>query len=165
MTPKYVEVPGPNGIVRLSPEVAARNKAAAEEYQRKLKAHADAIAQTRARNERSAAQHAAALARHAEAVAKAASEKREYERQLANNAAEVAAYKMQTSKAAGDGRTFQATGAIRATRDEAMASLMGQNLPSISNVQCKEVTSYDPARWTCWGTYQQTATRGSSSKQ
>ena len=58
VTPKYVEVPGPNGIVRLSPEVAARNKAAAEEYQRKLKAHADAIAQTRARNERSAAQHA-----------------------------------------------------------------------------------------------------------
>jgi len=157
-SPKYVEVPGPNGVIRLSPEVAARNKTAAEEYQRKLKAVADTVAQAKADAERKAAQLAA--------------EKQKYELQLAANAAQVAAHKAKmdsynqsTTQAGGIERTFQATGAIRATKDEAMASLMGQNLPPISSVQCKEVTSYQPARWTCWGTYRQAVSQSSTSKQ
>jgi hypothetical protein len=84
--PKYVEVTGPDGkTIRLSPEVAARNKAAQQEYQRQIeehqrqtKARADAIAQA----ERDAAQN----------VAKAAAEKRAYEQKLAVNEAQVAAH-------------------------------------------------------------------------
>ena len=38
--PKFIEVAGPDGPIRLSPEVAARNQAAADEYRRKMEAHA-----------------------------------------------------------------------------------------------------------------------------
>ena len=166
--PKKVEVPGPDGAIRLSPEAVARNKAAEEESQRAAKERAEMIAHAKRE-----------AAKHAESVAKAAAQKleyerqvRDYERQLATNAAQVAAHKAQmetynknAAVAGGTERTFQATGAIRATKDEAMASLMGQNLPPITNVQCKEVTSYKPARWTCWGTYRQTVTQSSTSKQ
>jgi hypothetical protein len=84
--PKYVEATGPDGkTVRLSPEVAARNKAAEQEYQRKTEEHQrktkereEAIAQA----ERDAAQK----------VANAAAEKRAYEQKLAINEAQVAAH-------------------------------------------------------------------------
>ena len=167
-SPKKAEVSAPDGAIRVSPEAVARNKAAEEESQRAIKERAEVIAHAKRE-----------AAKHAENVAKAAAQKleyerqvRDYERQLATNAAQVAAHKAQMENynksaavAGGTERTFQATGAIRATKDEAMASLMGQSLPPISNVQCKEVTSYKPARWTCWGTYRQTVTQSSTSKQ
>lgn len=78
--PKYVEVVGPDGkTIRLSPEVAARNQAAAEEYRRKSEQHSDTTAE-----------HARRLVRHEESIKKAAAEKREYERQLAANAVRLA---------------------------------------------------------------------------
>lgn len=83
--PKYVEVPdGSGGTIRLSPEVAARNQAAAEEYKRKLQEHAEAVARLEAEKQ-------AMAARRAEILEKAAEEKREYERRPAEHAAEVAA--------------------------------------------------------------------------
>jgi hypothetical protein len=81
---KYVEVRGPGGTMRLSPEVVARNQAAKDDYERKLKEHADALA-------RAKADQAAVEARHAERIAKAEAERREYERKLAANAASNAA--------------------------------------------------------------------------
>ena len=163
---KYVEVPGPNGVMRLSPEVAARNKAAAEEYQRKIKEHSEAVALAKANNERRAAEHATALARHAESVAETAAEMREYERKLAANAAEIAARKANVeNNLGGTEGTFQATSKFRATREEAMYEMTSHPRAPISNVQCKEVTFYKPARWTCWGTYREVRTRSSTSKQ
>lgn len=159
--PKYIEVAGPNGTQRLSPEVAARNKAAEEDYRRKMDEHA-----------RERAAHERKLALHQQSIAAAAAEKREYERQLAANAAQVAAHKAKMevhnknpTLAGGPERTFQATSPYRATKDEAMAWMRNQNLPPISDVQCKEVTFYEPARWTCWGTYQQAVSQSSTSKQ
>lgn len=77
---KYVEVQGPNGPMRLSPEVAARNQAAAEEYRRKMEEH-----------EGIKAEHARKLASHEQSKAAAAAQRREHERQKAAHAAEVAA--------------------------------------------------------------------------
>lgn len=80
---KYVEVPGPDGgTIRLSPEVAARNQAAAEAYRREMEAHAQAKAD-----------HDRKLAEHRDNAAKAAAAKQEHEAKLAANAAEVAAHK------------------------------------------------------------------------
>lgn len=80
--PKYVEVAGTDGtIARLSPEVAARNKAAADEYRRKMDEHANATAN-----------HERKLALHQQSIASAAAEKREHARRLAANAAEVATH-------------------------------------------------------------------------
>lgn len=80
---KYVEVKGPNGeIIRLSPEVAARNQAAAEAYRREMEAHAQAKAE-----------HDRKLAQHEVNSAAAAAAQREHEAKLAANAAEVAAHK------------------------------------------------------------------------
>jgi len=78
---KYVEVAGPNGIIRLSPEVAARNQAAADEYRRKMDEHASAKAE-----------HERKLALHQQSIAAAAAEKRAYEQKLALNDAQVAAH-------------------------------------------------------------------------
>lgn len=78
---KYVEVAGPNGTIRLSPEVLARNQAAAEEYRRKMEEHA-----------RAKADHERKLALHQQNQAAAAAEQSEYQRQLAMNEAEVAAH-------------------------------------------------------------------------
>jgi hypothetical protein len=64
----------------LSPEVAARNKAAAEQYERQMAAHAKAQAE-----------HSRKLAQHAENTRSAAAAKQEHERQLALNAVQVAA--------------------------------------------------------------------------
>jgi hypothetical protein len=84
--PKYVEMAGPDGkTVRLSPEVVARNRAAAEEHQRQIqeyermtKERQEVIAQA----ERKAAQGAA----------EAAAAKSAHEQQLAIHAAQVAAH-------------------------------------------------------------------------
>lgn len=78
---KYVEVQGPNGSMRLSPEVAARNNAAAEDYSRKMEEHA-----------RAKAEHERKLALHQQSQVNAAAEKRAYEQKLAMNEAEVAAH-------------------------------------------------------------------------
>ena len=78
---KYVEVAGPNGTVRLSPEVAARNQAAADDYRRKMDRHASAKTD-----------HERKLALHQQSVTNAAAEKREHERRLATNAAQVATH-------------------------------------------------------------------------
>ena len=81
--PKYVEVAGPDGkTIRLSPEVAERNKAAAEEYRRKMEEHAQAKAD-----------HDRRLAEHQQNAANAAAAKQAHERVLAAKAAEVAAHK------------------------------------------------------------------------
>lgn len=66
--------------LNLSPEVAARNQAAADRYQREMEAHAKAQAD-----------HSRKLAQHAENTRNAAAAKQEHERQLALNAAQVAA--------------------------------------------------------------------------
>lgn len=66
--------------LNLSPEVAARNQAAAEQYQRQMDAHA-----------RAQAEHTRQLAEHAENTRIAAAAKQEHARQLALNAAQVAA--------------------------------------------------------------------------
>ena len=78
---KYIEVAGPNGTIRLSPEVAARNQAAADEYRRQMDEHA-----------RAQAEHDRKLAEHQQNIANAAAEKRDYERRLAMNDAQVAAH-------------------------------------------------------------------------
>jgi len=81
--PKYVEVAGPDGkTIRLSPEVAARNKAAAEEYRHKMEAHAQAKAD-----------HDQKLVDHQRNAANATAAKQAHERVLAAKAAEVAAHK------------------------------------------------------------------------
>lgn len=82
--PKYVEVQGPNGTMRLSPEVIARNAAAADDHKRKLEEHAENVARAKAEQD-------IATAKHAENVAAAAVARREYEQRLATNAAQVAA--------------------------------------------------------------------------
>jgi hypothetical protein len=83
--------------LNLSPEVAARNKAAAEQYQREREAHAKAQSE-----------HSRKLAQPAEKTRNAAAAKQEHERQLALNAAQVAAneaaqedYKKAAAKPAG----------------------------------------------------------------
>lgn len=85
-SPKYVEVSGPDGIIRLSPEVAERNQAAAEKYRRELEAHERAKADAKAAHDRK-------LAAHQENGAKAAAAMQAHEQKLAANAAEVAAHK------------------------------------------------------------------------
>ena len=79
--PKYVEVAGPNGKQRLSPEVAARNQAAADDYRRKMDEHA-----------RARAEHERKLALHQQSIAAASAEKRAYEQKMALNNAQVAAH-------------------------------------------------------------------------
>ena len=81
--PKYVEVAGPNGPIRLSPEVAARNQAAADEYRRKMDEHA-----------RAKAEHERKLALHQQNQANAAAEQQAYRREVAAAAERVAAYKV-----------------------------------------------------------------------
>ena len=78
---KYVEVAGPDGLIRLSPEVVARNKAAADDYRRKMEEHA-----------RARAEHERKLALHQQSQAAAAAEQRAYQQQLAMNDAQVAAH-------------------------------------------------------------------------
>ena len=88
-TPKYIEVAGPNGIIRLSPEVAARNNAAAEEYRRKMEAHArDKADHNRKLTEfeQSRANAAKALQDH---QAKLRTQQEEHQRQLREHAARV----------------------------------------------------------------------------
>lgn len=68
---KFVEVDGPNGKIRLSPEVAARNQAAAEEYRRKMEAHA-----------RDKADHDRKMADYQESIARAGRTLRDHEVQL-----------------------------------------------------------------------------------
>lgn len=77
---KYVEVPGPNGTMRLSPEVVARNEAAAADHRRKLDEREQAVARAKSDHDRE-------LARHAQSVATAAAEQRDYEQRVAANAA------------------------------------------------------------------------------
>jgi hypothetical protein len=80
---KYVEVTGPDGAtIRLSPEVAARNQAAAEAYRREMEAHA-----------RAKAEHDRKLTEHQDNAAKAAAAMQAHGAKLAANAAEVAAHK------------------------------------------------------------------------
>lgn len=80
---KYVEVAGPDGgTIRLSPEVAARNEAAAEAYRRKMEAHTQAMAD-----------HDRKLAKHQDNAAKAAAARQAHEAKLAANATEVAAHR------------------------------------------------------------------------
>jgi hypothetical protein len=78
---KYVEVDSPNGPIRLSREVAARNQAAEDDYRRKREEHARAMAE-----------HDRKLALHQQSIATAAAERRAYEQKLALNAAQVAAH-------------------------------------------------------------------------
>ena len=78
---RYVEVAGPNGPIRLSPEVAARNQAAVDDYRRKMEEHACARAE-----------HERKLALHQQSQAAAAAEQRAYQQQLAMNDAQVAAH-------------------------------------------------------------------------
>lgn len=79
---KYVEVTGPNGPMRLSPEVIARNQAAAEEYARKLEAYNLAKAE-----------HDRSLKEHQQNVGEAASATQGHQEQLAGHAVEVASAK------------------------------------------------------------------------
>ena len=81
--PKYVEVAGPDGPIRLSPEVAARNQAAADDYRRKM----DAFARAKAEHERT-------LALHQQSQANAAAEQQAYQREVAAAAERVAAYQV-----------------------------------------------------------------------
>lgn len=87
-----VKTAGLTPTLRLSPEVAARNEAAAAEYRRKLAEREQSIALAKSEHDRN-------LAKHAESVAKAAAEKREYERQLAANAAQTASAQLEYKKA------------------------------------------------------------------
>lgn len=92
--PKYVEVAGPNGKMRLSPEVAARNQAAAEEYRRKVDEHARTMAahdQTLAQHQQNAAKAASAKERHDQEVAAAAERAAAHRLALAEHAKKVAA--------------------------------------------------------------------------
>lgn len=85
--PKYVEVTDSDGkIIRLSPEVAARNQAAAEKYRREMEAHEKARADAKAA-------HDLKLAAHQENAAKAAAAKQAHDVQFAASAAEAAAHK------------------------------------------------------------------------
>ena len=97
--PSYVEVtePGSGQKLRLSPEVAARNQAAAEQYRREMEDYA-----------RAQAEHARKLAEHNENARGAAVAMQEHQRRLAENAAQVAAnqaaqeeYKKAAAKPAG----------------------------------------------------------------
>jgi peptide methionine sulfoxide reductase MsrA len=83
--------------LRLSPEVAARNQAAAEQYRREMEAYAKAQSE-----------HARKIAQHMDNTRTAAQARQEHERQLAVNAAQVAAnqaaqeeYKKALAKPAG----------------------------------------------------------------
>lgn len=82
-SPKYVEVAGPNGTIRLSPEVAARNQAAADEYRRKM----DAFARAQAEHERT-------LSLHQQSQANAASAEEQHKREVAAAAERYAAYRV-----------------------------------------------------------------------
>jgi len=88
---KYVEVATPNGTVRLSPEVAARNKAAAEEYRRKMEAHA----REKADHDRKLTEYQESRARAGKALGDHAAQLRaqqdEHQRQLREHAARVKA--------------------------------------------------------------------------
>lgn len=80
---KYVEVAGPNGPIRLSPEVAARNQAAADDYRRKMDEHARVMAA-----------HDQTLAQHRQNAATAASAKEQHDREVAAAAERVAAHRL-----------------------------------------------------------------------
>jgi len=80
---KYVEVVGPDGPIRLSPEVAARNQAAADDYRRKLDAFA-----------RAKAEHDQRLARHRQNTATAASARDQHQQEVAAAAERTAAYRV-----------------------------------------------------------------------
>lgn len=86
---KYVEVAGPNGTIRLSPEVAARNQAAAEEYRRKMEAHA----REKADHDRKMTEYQESRARAGRALGDHAAQLRaqqdEHQRQLREHAARV----------------------------------------------------------------------------
>lgn len=84
---KYVEVTGADGkTIRLSPEVAARNKAAAEEYRRKVEAQQQAVAD----HDRKLAENVAVARENA---AKTAAAMQAHDAQLAASVAEAAAHK------------------------------------------------------------------------
>lgn len=82
--PKYVEVTGSDGkVVRLTPEVAARNQAAADDYRRKMEEHAAARAD-----------HERRLALHQQNASKAALAKAEHDREVAAAAERLAAHRV-----------------------------------------------------------------------
>lgn len=87
---RYVEIPGPNGPIRLSPEVAARNKAAADEYRRKVEEHARVTAE----RARAMAEHDRRIAEHRQNAAKAASAEEQYQREVAAAGERVAAHRV-----------------------------------------------------------------------
>lgn len=80
---RYVEVAGPNGPIRLSPEVAARNQAAADDYRRKMEEHA-----------RAKAEHDQRLAQHRQNTGTAAAAEEEHKREVAAAAERVAAHRV-----------------------------------------------------------------------
>ena len=80
---KYVEVAGPDGPIRLSPEVAARNQAKADEYRRKMEEHV-----------RAKAEHDQRLAQHRQNAATATSAEEQYQREVAAAAERVAAHRV-----------------------------------------------------------------------
>lgn len=81
---KYVEVTDPDGkTIRLSPEVAARNQAATDEYRRKMEEHA-----------RAKAEHDQRLAQHRQNAATATSAEEQHKREVAAAAERYAAYKV-----------------------------------------------------------------------
>jgi len=80
---RHVEVAGPDGPIRLSPEVAARNQAAADEYRRKMDEHA-----------RANAEHDQRLAQHRQNTATAASAEEQYKREVAAAADRVAVHRV-----------------------------------------------------------------------
>ncbi len=85
--PKYVEVAGPNGTIRLSPEVLARNQAAADQYRRDMEAHERAKAALMAEQDQR-------LALHQINADKAAAAKAQHDREVAAAAERVAAHKL-----------------------------------------------------------------------
>jgi len=86
---KYVEVQGPNGPMRLSPEVAARNEAVADEYRRKMQAHA----RDKADHDRKMTEYQESRARAGRALedhaAQLRAQQEEHQRQLREHAARV----------------------------------------------------------------------------
>ena len=92
VAPKYVEVRGADGsITRLSAEVAERNKAAAEDYRRKMEAHARDKAvheQKMAESQESRAKAEKALQDHA---AQLRTQQDNYQKQLRDHATRVQA--------------------------------------------------------------------------
>lgn len=82
-SPKYVEVAGPDGLIRLSPEVVARNKAAADDYRRKMDQHAQSLAE-----------HDQRLAQHRQNAATAASAENQHKREVAAAGERYAAYRV-----------------------------------------------------------------------